>query len=189
MNKTKFFSSLLVGALMLSTSVFTSCKDYDDDINGLKDRVSKLETTVGQLNTLVSKGYVVTSAQASGKDVIITLTDVNGGTQTYTVKGGEDGADAIVWTIGADGFWYKDGVKTEYYALGTKGDKGDKGDQGEKGDKGDAGSAGGAGAKGDKGDKEPLQANHDIYHIECCYYLNIHDQYVIQLKVVPYQNN
>lgn len=43
--------------------------------------------------------------------------------------------------------------------------------------------------QGDKGDKEPLRATHNTYHVECCYYLNVHDQYVIQLKVEPYQNN
>jgi hypothetical protein len=32
--KRKFFSTLLVGAFFIaSMSMFTSCKDYDDDIN------------------------------------------------------------------------------------------------------------------------------------------------------------
>lgn len=38
--------------------------------------------------------------------------------------------------------------------------------------------------KGEKGDKEPLRAERDIYHVETCYYLNVHDQYVIQLKII-----
>lgn len=37
--------------------------------------------------------------------------------------------------------------------------------------------------KGEKGDKEPLFAVHDTYRIETCYYKNVHDEYVIQLKV------
>ena len=41
--------------------------------------------------------------------------------------------------------------------------------------------------RGDEGDKEPLQATRETCHIETCYYLNVHDQYVIQLKVKPYQ--
>ena len=45
-------------------------------------------------------------------------------------KDGEAGTPGTAWTIGADGYWYKDGAKTDYYALGTKGDKGDKGDNG-----------------------------------------------------------
>ena len=40
MNKTKFFSSLLVAALFASTSVFTSCKDYDDDIKSLQEQIN-----------------------------------------------------------------------------------------------------------------------------------------------------
>jgi len=40
MNKTKFFSSLLVAALFASTSVFTSCKDYDDDIKNLQEQIN-----------------------------------------------------------------------------------------------------------------------------------------------------
>ena len=43
--------------------------------------------------------------------------------------------------------------------------------------------------KGEDGDKEPLQATYGTHHIETCYYLNIHDEYVIQLKVFPYQQD
>ncbi len=40
--------------------------------------------------------------------------------------------------------------------------------------------------KGDKGDKEPLSAQHPAlgYQLMTCYYLNVNDQYVIQLKVM-----
>jgi len=57
MNKTKFFSSLLVVALFATASVLTSCKDYDDDIKNLQaqidqkaaiDRLTALETTLNQ---------------------------------------------------------------------------------------------------------------------------------------------
>lgn len=48
MNK-KFLTKLLMGALFIaSVSVFTSCKDYDDDINGLDNRVSTLESSLKQ---------------------------------------------------------------------------------------------------------------------------------------------
>ena len=47
MNKTKFFSSLLVVALFAAaTSVFTSCKDYDDDINNLQKQIDNLSTSL-----------------------------------------------------------------------------------------------------------------------------------------------
>lgn len=40
MNKTKFFSSLLVG-LLVTTGLFTSCKDYDDDIKNLQAQIDQ----------------------------------------------------------------------------------------------------------------------------------------------------
>lgn len=42
--------------------------------------------------------------------------------------------------------------------------------------------------QGEKGDKQPLQAERDGYHIQTCYYLNIRDQYVIQLQVKQEDN-
>ena len=44
MNK-KYLSVILFGALMLGTTgTFTSCKDYDDDINNLQEQIDKLAT-------------------------------------------------------------------------------------------------------------------------------------------------
>ncbi|UVQ22871.1 hypothetical protein NXX60_00335 [Bacteroides thetaiotaomicron] len=46
MNK-KYLSAVLFGALLASTTgTFTSCKDYDDDINGLSERVDAVEKTL-----------------------------------------------------------------------------------------------------------------------------------------------
>lgn len=48
MNK-KFLTKLLMGALFIaSVSVFTSCKDYDDDIKGLETRVGDLEKSLNE---------------------------------------------------------------------------------------------------------------------------------------------
>lgn len=56
MNKTKFFGSLLVAALFASTSVFTSCKDYDDDINHLQTEIDGLRSSLkADLDALQSK--------------------------------------------------------------------------------------------------------------------------------------
>lgn len=47
--KKKIFSSLLMGAfLFASTSMITSCKDYDDDINDLKALVNQNSTALDQ---------------------------------------------------------------------------------------------------------------------------------------------
>ena len=43
--KKRFFSSLLMGALVTATlSTVTSCKDYDDDISNLQGQIDKLAT-------------------------------------------------------------------------------------------------------------------------------------------------
>jgi len=50
MNKTKFFSSLLVG-LLVTTGLFTSCKDYDDDIKNLQQQIDQ-KSPITALNEL-----------------------------------------------------------------------------------------------------------------------------------------
>ena len=50
MNKTKFFSSLLVG-LLVTTGLFTSCKDYDDDIKNLQAQIDQ-KSPITALNEL-----------------------------------------------------------------------------------------------------------------------------------------
>ena len=53
--KKKIFSTLLLVAFAwASTSMFVSCKDYDDDINANKDRIAALETTVKNLQASIA---------------------------------------------------------------------------------------------------------------------------------------
>ncbi len=62
--KRKYLSALLMGALTVaSMSTFTSCKDYDDDINSLQEQVNKaaLSSDVEALRTQVNNA--ATSAQ------------------------------------------------------------------------------------------------------------------------------
>ena len=47
---------------------------------------------------------------------IITFDDDT--TYEFVVKNGTNGKDADVYTIGSDGYWYKNGAKTEYKAVG-----------------------------------------------------------------------
>jgi chromosome segregation ATPase len=50
--KKRFISTLLLGAFFIaSTSMVVSCKDYDDDINGLQKQIDALPTTAS-LTTL-----------------------------------------------------------------------------------------------------------------------------------------
>ena len=117
----KYLSALLFGALLFaSAGTFQSCKDYDDDISSLQEQVDAVKADLADLQDLVNAGVVITSVE--------TITDGNGGIRITTSDGvyevlnganGTDGADAVVWTIGEDGYWYQDGVKTEYQAIGS----------------------------------------------------------------------
>lgn len=148
--KRKLFNALLFGALVASsTSTFVSCKDYDDDIQSLQAQIDANKKSIESIEALIKSGSVITNVEQSTNGVKVTLSDgktfnLTNGADGKDGQDGKDGAPGTAWTIGSDGYWYKDGSKTDYYALGTKGDKGDKGDQGDKGDKGDAGEDGAA---------------------------------------------
>ena len=83
MNK-KFLNAVLFGALLASsTGTFTSCKDYDDDINGLSERVDAVEKTLADLNTKFGAlAYVKSVSFANG---VLTVTDQSGTPTTYTI--------------------------------------------------------------------------------------------------------
>jgi hypothetical protein len=126
MNKTKFFSSLLVAGLFTVTSVFVSCKDYDDEIKALNQKVDAL-SPLTDLQDAWKNGIVITNIRQDGKNVVVTTSD----DKTYTIQGGQDGANADVWTIGQNAageyFWFKNNVITEYPAQGPKGEQGESG--------------------------------------------------------------
>ena len=141
MNK-KFLGALLIGALTVtSTGTLVSCKDYDDDITNLQNQIDKNAEAIKKINELIAKGGVITGTTSVEGGVKVTLSNGN----EFIIKNGEKGADGqngVSWTIGEDGFWYKDGKKTEYKALGK---------DGEKGEQGPAGPAGPAGPQGPEG--------------------------------------
>lgn len=135
MNK-KFLNVALFGTLIaVSSSTFTSCKDYDDDIDGLTNRVSAVEGTLSQLESLIKKGAVITDVKSTANGVVVTLSD----NKTFTLTNGKDGAagaagkNGTVVTMGEDGYWYVDGKKTENPWKGQKGDDGVAGTPGTNG--------------------------------------------------------
>lgn len=132
MNK-KFLSALLLGALTVtSTGTLVSCKDYDDDITNLQEQIDKNAKAIKEINDLIAKGGVITGTTSVEGGVKVTLSNGN----EFTIKNGENGAKGdpgVSWTIGKDGFWYKDGEKTEYKALGQDGKPGPAGPQGQPG--------------------------------------------------------
>ena len=147
MRKT-ILSALLFGALaVLSTGTLVSCKDYDDDIAHLQEQIDANKKAIDQINSLITSGSVITNVTKDGNGIVVTLS--NG--QSYTITNGADGKDAVVWTIGDDGYWYQDGKKTDYKALGKDGQDGAPGVPGADGTDGADGQPGAPGTPGAPG--------------------------------------
>ena len=88
----------MFGALLFaSAGTFTSCKDYDDDINNLQEQINTINTTLSELKTLVGDGGVssVTFDESTG---VLTVVDANG-TKTYTIKTTAGSVDEVKITI------------------------------------------------------------------------------------------
>ena len=113
MNK-KFLSAILFGALMVgSAGTFTSCKDYDDDIDSLQKQIDATNVTLGELQALIKSGAVITSVSSTNDGISIVLSDgksyklTNGkdGANGTDGKDGVDGKNAVAWTIGDLSKW------------------------------------------------------------------------------------
>ena len=125
MNK-KFLSAILFGALMVSsTGTFVSCKDYDDDIENLQGQINSNKDAIAALQKLVGEGKWVTNISPVENGFAVTMSD--GTTTSITGIKGADGKDGTEWTIGENGFWYKDGEKTTSQAIAKDGEDGKPG--------------------------------------------------------------
>ena len=143
----KYLSALLFGALLFaSTGTFTSCKDYDDDIAGLRSDITDLQNAVASLESEINSGKYATDIVKAGNGIQVTWND--GTTTTIENTDGEDGS---VVTMGENGNWFIDGNDTGVSYKGEKGDKGDQGEQGPAGPQGPAGEQGPAGPQGPAG--------------------------------------
>ena len=70
MNK-KFLSVILFSALMVGTAgTFTSCKDYDDDIDQINKELTDIKSSLSALQAKVDAGKYVTNVTKSG-DVLL----------------------------------------------------------------------------------------------------------------------
>jgi hypothetical protein len=146
--KRKFIGAMLFGALIVSSAgVFVSCSDYDDDISNLQEQIDANAKAIEQINSLITSGSVIVDVVEDGNGIIVKLS--NG--REYPITNGQNGSSAVVWKIGEDGFWYKDGVKTDYYALGKDGKDGKDGINGADGKDGVNGADGKDGQDGKDG--------------------------------------
>lgn len=128
MNK-KFINGFLLASLIVgSAGTFTSCKDYDDDIDNLQQQVDAINIKLGDLTEKLKDGLLVKNVTSNADGgIAITLSDGN----TYNI--GANGAPGNSWTIGSDGYWYENGQKTNYLAIGQNGTNGTNGTNGENG--------------------------------------------------------
>ena len=91
----KYLSALLFGALLFaSAGTFTSCKDYDDDINNLQDQITANADAIKALQDLVNAGKYVSGVAMEGQTITFTFSD--GSTQPITIPAGEKGQTVVV---------------------------------------------------------------------------------------------
>ena len=143
MNNKKFMNALLFSAALLSTGMMSSCKDYDDDINTLRDRVSAVETSIAELQKQIKEGKWVTSFQrnTAGNGYVLTLSDGS----TLEIKDGEKGATGDTGAAGQNGTsWEIDEVSKNWIKVNPDGSKEDTGicAEGTQGQRGPAGEDG-----------------------------------------------
>lgn len=151
MNKGLLKLALLSLACASVPVAMTSCQDYDDDISNLQNQIDALRVDVDKFAGLIESGKVITGVNATEDGVVFTLSDGN----SYSISNGKDGQPGTAWTIGEDGYWYENGTKTDYRAIGEAGAVGPQGPKGDKGDKGDTGATGPQGPQGDAGATGP----------------------------------
>ena len=83
----KYLSALLFGALLFaSAGTFTSCKDYDDDINNLQEQINTVVSDLASLKSQIDNlGTGVSSVTFDESTGVLTVVD-GAGTHTYTIK-------------------------------------------------------------------------------------------------------
>ena len=139
MNKTKFFSSLLVG-LLVTTGLFTSCKDYDDDIKNLQQQIDQksLKTDLESLKTSLETRLATLESTLNTKEAALKAEIAKKANQTdldalTTVVNGKANQSALDAEIAARVKAVEDltaeiaGIKTKIAAIElTLGQKADK---------------------------------------------------------------
>lgn len=97
----KYLSALLFGALLFaSAGTFTSCKDYDDDIDNLQEQINTIKTDLGSLkSTVESLDGVKTLSFVDGTLVI----ETGKGTKVEVPVPATSGSEVDQTTVELDG--------------------------------------------------------------------------------------
>ncbi len=116
----KYLSALLFGALLFaSAGTFTSCKDYDDDINGLRTEITDLKSAIDELQAKIGDGKFVTNVAANGQGLTITWNDNSSTTIENVINEatGETEAGDVITFDEATGEILINGEGSGYYAA------------------------------------------------------------------------
>ena len=108
-----------------TTGTFTSCKDYDDDINNLQEQITANADAIKKLQDLVGDGKFVTGVTSDGNTITFTFSD----NSTVPVTIETEQAQKVVkaengtwWVLGEDGKY----TDTEIPVSGVTAVKNDK---------------------------------------------------------------
>lgn len=95
----KFLNAVLCGALMLYMGTFSSCKDYDDDIDGLDNRLTVVEEATKklqqQVEDAINNGKWIDYVEEQASEFILHLTNKNGAVETISIP--KQGADVMYY--------------------------------------------------------------------------------------------
>ena len=116
----KYLSALLFGALLVtSAGTFTSCKDYDDDINNLQEQITANADAIKKLQEMIGDGKFVTGVTAENNGLKITWNDGQSTVIENVINGEAQQGDVV--TINAEtGEIVINGEGTGFFA--TKGE-------------------------------------------------------------------
>ncbi|WP_113745265.1 hypothetical protein [Bacteroides ilei] len=111
----KYLSALLFGALLFaSAGTFTSCKDYDDDINNLQTQITANADAIKALQELVNNGDYVTKV-AKNADGNLVFTFSKSGDQIITLD--EEQVGDVLSINAETGELIKNGEPTGWFAT------------------------------------------------------------------------
>ncbi len=109
--KKRIFGMLLMGAMVVaSMSMFTSCKDYDDDINANKAEIAALKTSLQEQKTSLEAAIAAAKSEAATANATLNtkLTEL-----TTLVGNNKTELENAIKTAVTDSKAYADGVSAE----------------------------------------------------------------------------
>jgi hypothetical protein len=118
---------IYVFSLCMLSLYTTSCVSYDEDIDDIYKRIEELESRIKAIEDQIATGKYIQEVQSISGGMRVIFND---GSSYSIVSGdkGDKGDPGATWSIGSeDGityYWYKDGAKQPYQAVGKDGKDG-----------------------------------------------------------------